>query len=307
MTPERDNARVRRCTAALRVTALLVLLGNVGVGVFAVRAHARAHELMQSAGASLLAYARADHVAAPSTLVLNGTPLHLMSGSTTDSIRALLDTFHARCRRVGGRFGEPLLERQPRLGALAPPARAALDGVLRLDSERSGYIACLDLGNERVSPTDLISRVRAFLATGDLAKIGDLRFAWTSRDPGRTSYVALWSESSVPLRSMFPPRGDAPGEEIRDLPRPDGSRRVLSAWQQGEAPILVVYRARRSAAELAQRYGQQLTALGWVVERQTRAPGTPTGLLVRRGRTVILAIASDDGHNAAELTLTPLR
>jgi hypothetical protein len=295
--------RVARPVAAMaRLGCMLAALCTLAILALGLDARARAHELMQDAGSVMLGYADTDHFDPARTLVLNGTPLHLRSGSTADSVSALLDIFHQRCKRVGAGLGQ--LAAPGALSAREALHVPALDGVLRLNDERGGYVACLDLRASSLTITELRARVRAFIATGDAGAVGDVRLLWARRQGQHTSYVALWSEGRLPLQEMFPTSGDAPGRDAPDLPRPRGARRTLSAWQQDAQPLLVSYGLPEAVTAVAPRYRAELAALGFRVRQVADQSGV---LLLQRGLSLASATLADDGHGGSRLTLVPLR
>jgi hypothetical protein len=266
------------------------------LGALGHTARAYVDELALGAGADMLRYARADQIDAHRTIVVNGLHIRMTSGGTGDSPRRVLDLFHARCRARGIRLDAnappaiPLPPRWPGVKALP------LDGVLRLDDGERGYVACLDLGGRRLSPDELLDRTRRFLADGDLAHFGELRFAIAERDGDRTSYLALWSEGALPLREAFPADRDAPGQDPAGVPRVPGTRRVLSAWQLDAAPMLAVYRAPgTTVASLATRYRRTLEAAGF---RVRSAPEAARGLVASRGDAWFLIALEADGADA---------
>lgn len=291
--PVRTTRRFRRPRGAAWTVAVFV-------AVAATLAHtARAHvdELALGAGAAMLRYAGADQVDAERTLVVNGLRIHVSSGGTKDAPREVLDFFHARCRERGIRFDARAAT--GRRAARLPPWAGGLplDGVLRLDDGERGYVACLDLGGRHLSPDELLQRTRRFLAEGDLAHVGGLRFAAVERHAERTSYVAIWTEGSLPLWRAFPPDRDAPGKDLAAVPRVPGTRRVLSAWQVDAAPMLAVYHAEATTAQvLAGRYRRSLEAAGF----QVRASGAnDRSLVASRGGGWCLIVFADDGSGAA--------
>jgi hypothetical protein len=292
--------------AVLRVGVLIAVLAALVIFSAVLRAQAHVDEVMQDAGAALFAYTREAPHDQPRTLLINGARLRVLSGSTSDAVKDALDGFDTRCRNVSGGAGQAWLEQRALLAAATPALRAALHGVLRVDDEHGGYVACFDLGGQHLTPGELTARVRAFLATGDLADIGGLRFAWARREAEHTTYVAVWSLDHLPLRSMFPARGDARGAELEGLPRPRGSQRVLSTWQEAEAPMLVGYRSARGAAALIRQYSTQLENEGWRVQTVRRASG-PRRVLLRRRDALVAAVVADNGSGGSVLVLTPLR
>jgi hypothetical protein len=153
----------------------------------------------------------------------------------------------------------------------------------------------------------LIDRLRAFVASGDLACVGDLRFVWARRDGPETSYVALWSEGPLAIRSAFPAQGDAPGADLPELPRPAHSVRILSAWQEQQAPMLAGYQSPGSASALSARYWQQLVAAGFVLRPLPSSAECARCLQIESGRSAAIAVFSEDEGRGAVVTLAPLR
>lgn len=297
----------RSFAARLRVATLLLAVGLSACCVLGMQAQARANELIARAGEQMLTYAHAQHRDGARTLLVNGVPLHLLSGSTPDSVAGLLDFMHVRCRDAGGRFEEQFRQAsRGRLPRIAGDTRVPLDGVLRLDDERGGYLACLDLGGTRVAPEELLRRVRAFLATGNLAEVGDLRFIWARRSGKTTSYVAVFTEGPVPLLSMFPAHADAPGLDLPELPRPTHSQRLLSTWQEDQAPMLVSYRIAAPLATAEADFRALLVQHGYAIRKQDpRAQGS-RAWLAGRGASSALAIFAADGPDRTVISLTPL-
>jgi hypothetical protein len=294
---ERGMRRVRRVALALLVAGLTVASG-LAASVRQARAHAG--ELLRNVGAEVMRYADSDQDDAPRVLVVNGLPLHVGSGGTPDGPGRVLDAFHARCRERGMRFDlAPSSQTRP----IRPPALRALplDGVLRLEDAARGYVACLDAQGRVTSLDDLLARARLFLADGDLAHFGALRFAMVERHGARTHYLALWSEGSLPLARAFPARGDAPGRDPSEIPRVTGTRRILSAWQTGHEPMIALYRASQTGtAALAARYHAALRRAGFRVEPRA---SDGTGFVTHRdGAWFLIAIAPDGSDAIASVT-----
>lgn len=294
-----------RTRPAVRVASWLAALLGASLAVLALGVHhARAYvdELARSAGADMLRYARANQQDARRTLVVNGLRIHVGSGGTADAPRAVLDAFHERCRTRGVAFDAPL--RDPAHAAFVPDAVARtlpLDGVLRLDDAEHGYVACLDAGGRRLTPDDLLDRTRRFLADGDLAHLGELRFAAVERRGPRTHYLALWSEGSFPLGRAFPPQGDAPGKDPTGIPRVAGARRVLSAWQSDQVPSITLYRAdATSVPALASRYRHALERAGF--QLRADAPDDRGLVAVRDDAWFLVAFAADGPDAIASIT-----
>jgi len=293
-----------RLTRALRAAAFGLAWLLASIACFCWSAHARTGELLEDAGAGMLSYARAGHLDASRTLHVNGLVLRVLSGSTRDSLTAVLDFFHERCRRVGGELAR-LAPSAPGRSVHPLPARV-FEPVLRREGTQTGYLGCLDLGAAPLGLEPLLRRLRAFARDGDLAVLGGLRFVWAAREHEHTTYVAVWNAGSLRLADLAPARGDAPGADVDGIPRPPGSRRVMSVFQEGAAPMLVGYRAQLPASALGARYRKALIDGGFVVREGARAPGAPAFLVASRGAASTLVMFTAESVGTSSALLVPL-
>jgi hypothetical protein len=275
------------------------------MGGLAWTARAKARDALRSAGELMLRYAGAEQLDDPRELVVNGLALHVLSGVSAEPLGDVLDLFEARCKQVGGGFDREIADLLRARKAASLPAQIMRGASLREDDEHRGYLACLDLGTDRLATSELIARLQAFAQSGDVANVGDLRFVWARRDREQTSYMALWTEGPLPLPVAFPEAGDAPGIDLPNLPRPEASTRVLSAWQRDAAPSLVSYRSESTLDELERSYRRQLTALGLDVHAGDRQGGV-RWLRVEAAEQTALAVLSQDARGRGLVMLTPL-
>jgi hypothetical protein len=298
----------QRRAGLVRALRVIAGLGGLALGAaicIAITARARAGELLQDAGAAMLSYAPVDVLDAPRVLHVNGLALRLMSGHTRHDVTSVLDLFDRRCGARDGGFARRIAAL--RRGARAPLAAVddrLLRPVLRGEGPSEGYLACLDLGADELAPTQVVARLRAFAATLDLARLGDLRFVWARADEDGTSYVAVWSEGPVRLAHMFPARGDAPGLDPSALPRPPRSRRVLSAWQEHEQPTVTSYSVELPVAELRTAYRDALIDAGFSVREGADARGW---LIAARASSSTAVLLRADRAERSIATLLPLR
>ncbi|HEY2733901.1 MAG TPA: hypothetical protein VGI70_07950 [Polyangiales bacterium] len=266
----------------------------------AARAHAYGEQALSRFGQHMLRYAGARHQTDPEEIDLNGAEFHLSTGTTDASVDALLDEFQRKCTQKNGR----LAEQWATLGEKhheKPSAHSPLwDGVFRGGGHDSGVIACAETGDTTLAPATVIERVRAVLATGELSKLGELRYVYAARDGFRTMFVAVWSEGPLNYRAMFPRQGDAPGHDPIGVPRPDGVRRVLSSTPNHRArATLNVYEASdKPAKQLIEFYAEQLPAGGFQLLT------TPRHFIAARDGSRLLTISiQDDRHGRGIATI----
>lgn len=264
-----------------------VILSAAGYGSLRI-ARAEVGERLLGFGAELASFPSLRPHGPPRRVSVNGLEFGLLTLSTREPVRETLDRFHERCRARGG-FALP----EALSGKLG-----SLDGTFREESEKEGVIACIDT-NRPLAFEELSQRLKAFGKSGDLRDLGELRYAFARREGTHTTVVALWTEGSAPLFGVFPEKGDAPGLDPRDVPRPPSSRRLLSGREHGMPYSLTLYRVEQPPDSLRAWYERAFAAEGWeVVTQEARGPS-----LLRKGeRTLSLHVSrARDGQSVATI------
>jgi hypothetical protein len=273
-----------RVAACVSVFALAVLAWTVH------RVHAFGERTLQNVGEHMMRYAGATHQTAPELLSVNGATFHLSTGSVQAPVEDVLDRFHAKCNARNGRLHEQWADVSRRRGVKLDGYSSLLDGVFRSAGQHSGIVACFETGEARLAPSILLGRVQRVLATGDLAQLGQLRYAYVTRNSADTTvFVALWGDGRLNFREMFPARADAPGGDPAGVPRPAWTQRVISMQPQAAAASFHVYRSKTlTQADLFAFYSAQLPAAGF--ELLMRKPA----LMVARSRDRTLTLSMRD-------------
>jgi hypothetical protein len=257
----------------------------------------------------MMRYDQARAQDAPRQLVVNGQTIHLSSGNAARSLTTVLDFFEARCADVDGAIVEQTEAAIREYGRPASVPAGDTSPVLRDERVGRGFVACLDLGAQSLSPTEIAARLRRYNASGDVHDIGDVRYVFAEGDARSTHFVAMWSEGSFNLRQMVPADGgDAPGTDPADAPRPAGARRALHAFERGQSESITVYWSERTDSELEEHYRSSLPRHGWsLVEHPDRdldsdAPRTLVAMNGSRMLTVVVRPEGARGSSAAVFT-----
>jgi hypothetical protein len=276
---------MKSLAAAARVLGLTLVLLSLGVALVARRAEAQVVEGLRGFGEQLAGLGVLSPHSAPRRLVVNDLEFGFFTLGTKLNVHAALDRFKGLCR-TAGKVDLPAAVRQ-KLEAESP-GELSEAGVLRNESERDGFLACLDFG-QNTSGEALLTRLVEFGRTRSLRSLGQVRYVMARRGNEETTLVVLWSEGEGRLDKVFPKSGDAPGRDLEGVARPSGSARLLSAAEVGMPFGLAVYRVDgTSAAAVKASYGAQLAVQGWRV--QTR----PGGILVAHSgqRTVLVHLSN---------------
>ena len=279
--PRGIRARLTRQVAGImRAATLLVVLLGITSTLWLKTAEARFGEMLEGFGAALPQQLGASRLnSAPRSLVVNGLNLRLVTATTTESVRAVLDRIEARCRARGGIAA-------PEHFRSALPS--VMSGAFRNDTERGGVLACIDSGRP-IALAEVADRLRAVSTTGDLEALGQLRYVLARRHEGKTTLLILWTEGPLPILRAFSQDGDAPGHDPAGIPRPQGSRRILSGSEMGMPYALTVYAVPHGDLnQLLEWYRATLRARSWSV-----ATAGPRCLHVQRnGHDTLISLST---------------
>jgi hypothetical protein len=203
-------------------------------------------------------------------VTVNGQKMFFASSFTEKSPREVLDVVEEHCRERSGRALRELgilpekVKGQAVPPALRDPTRWATSRA-DADDGAAGQIACLAQPDDPNGFAGLLDRMAEFAASGDVSKLGDMRyFVVREHAPaGETQVLAMWTEGPFNIPAMFPESGDAPGDDSPDVPRPSGATRAFSASTPDRPYSLRIYQSKQSPSEVLSKYDSELPARGW--------------------------------------------
>jgi hypothetical protein len=299
----------------MRLT-LFVLFVYAGVVVFVYqRARAQMGEMLFALGVEMLRYDDVEKQGETRTLHLNGQEIHLATAVTRHPLERVLDYYESRCMEHDGRLAEQITELSRGDAVPGEIDGSMFDATLRSEEGNKGYVACLDQGTERASPDGVIEKFERFKATLDISEMGALRYIYAEESDGTTLFVTFWSDGPLRIREIFPSEGDAPGRDVEGVPRPDGSRRILSSWEAGEPQIVAMYQSGEAEVrDIDSFYRRSMEDGGWTLleldEERRRAlgfevPRTPNPFLVfeQDERMVAVGISQADSQGPVTTVL----
>lgn len=172
-------------------------------------------------------------------VLLNGFPIHLVTGQTTDSVESVLKFYESQ-----------LVSPQARERKETAPI------LVRRQTALGGY-----LFSAQRPDTEVLERVKQGQAP--LASAGPLRMVHAQRVGGVTQYLAAWSDSAMPPAVIEPSSdSDAPGRDLPDVPRPLGVR-VYNFEEPATGYSLVAYRVAAPARQALQATVERLLQAGF--------------------------------------------
>jgi hypothetical protein len=296
--------------AALFAIAALCLIGGLRA------ASGAAGETAREVGSLLSALDR--NSTAPRSLLLNGARFALRTETSRGSLASALSVAHARCseRSLLAGWARPANTKLGNRGTTLVAQALGLDGILDIEHDREGVVACFEATEGKpplFGPQELGQALAVVAQSGDLSVLGSFRYVYArAESDGRTAHLELASEGPLNVRRMFPEQGDAPGVDDAELPRPRGTRRVLSVvhevGQGVRAAALIGYESQAAAGEVRRVYAAELRARGFALrELEGSERGAALPLVVRTaGRTVLVSFSERRTSSGSWVLVLPL-
>jgi hypothetical protein len=265
MRIERRSSIRARFARAARVTTYC---GVVSVVLSLVAARQVRADVLEATGETSSVLAQLGELpelgAGLSRLSVNGESVHVAAAVVPGSIDDVVRAIEKSCRAdVQGL--ESLSARPPASRPELDLASIVFDAARSVTTRTAGGATVLCVADTDATRDESPGRrLDHFVTTGDIAALGSLRhFALTSVPTG-TRVIAAWLPSRFPLDRVFPASGDAPGSDATGVPRPDNSRRVLTAGAEGYPNVIRVYESgETNAGDFGRRYDDALRRAGW--------------------------------------------
>lgn len=196
---------------------------------------------------------------------LNGEPIYVTSAVTEAPAHDVLNRFETLCRQHAGGL-DKMFEQLPEniKSDFDKVDGSAGIGIIRNEAGPEGMIACL--AQEPIDGWEnLPSRIEAFLDSGDLSKLGDVRYVYVKENgEGRTHVITVWTDGPFNLYNVAPMDGqEAPGSDSPNAPRPGDAVRLLSATVEGAPYAVRIYDSGKPQHEVLAMYDEQMPARGW--------------------------------------------
>ncbi len=192
---------------------------------------------------------------------VNGQAMMVSSHMVDASMKEVLDEAEASCKASSGGLQADLAH-LPKYAL--QKVSSLIFGVVRREADHRGFVACME-NNRMEGAMGMSADLQEVARTGDIGKLGTFRYVTVERSPGatRTHVLRQWTEGSFNLTTLFPKEGDVQGSDLTELPRPDGSRRILDASIEGSHFGVRVYDAAGTPATILAGYDRDMGPKGW--------------------------------------------
>lgn len=210
------------------------------------------------------------------------------------------------------------------VGTSPADTEGALDAV-RADCESGDRVRMLGLPPERDEHTRgdppprlrKVERVNAGPELGAVLCIFDapggegtmVRYSRAQRSEGAkvTSVFTVSTESASPLDALFPTEGDAPGGDLPNVPRPEGSRRDFAASFEGETYGVRIYEAKGEMNDVVRKYDETMTKAGYASSAGVASAFLDARSYRRDGAQVVASFEQREGATIVSIAqLDPL-
>ena len=296
--PSKRSVR-RRLASCARVAGFITCLIGTGAVAAVVNAQGEARAATVELGRGLLEMR--ELLGSQTEIRINGNRMYAGGAHVASPLPAVLDRFEQHCRELGWQLDQNETESfaksvQTKLAALGATSLT----VSGQRSEDEGVVVCLLAPPSAHGAKQFLERAREFSVTGDLGRVGDIRYVSARKSAaGGTDVVTVWTEGPFNMKTLTDTEHDAPGSDLKGVARPEGSRRIMDVDMANGQYGLKSYRVRALAEPALESYARGLGRSGW----REMTTGITPGTTLRQSRTfekdgaalVVSAHAEGDG------------
>lgn len=297
----------------LRASAAVSVLAFLGTMVFVRQVHAQVDDMAVHFGDELTRVAGEQQISGAVDgdfyrVSINGAHANVATAVTRSDVTTVIDELYAGCEKHADGMADDFkdLRRTVEPGAKHANTGAPGFGALknRVDNDK-GYVLCFANGHE-LSSVESVTLLREAMETGDLTKVGHIRYITARKQgDGTTMVVAVWTDSPINVKTMFPEEGDTPGSDPANIARPNGSRRLLTATVQGAPAAVRVYEVPMNEDDAMKFYLDVMPKAGFPVAVDSDDP--KAGRIFTNGPVSFLVGAKNTEPGKSVVSMTESR
>jgi len=243
-------------------------------------------------------------------LRMNDAPLNVASALTHAGVGKVLQRAEEDCGAHADGMATDFAHLEKVVQSNAPHAEAGSPGFGVVRSEAAnkiGYVLCFANGG-KYSPLEAWQQVAEAARTGELTKIGQVRYVTARKDgEGKTRVTAVWTDQPFNLFEMFPTTGDAPGSDAPNMPRPEGARRIFTAYAEGAPAAIRVYDVPMNSHDAHQFYQEKMPGAGFQPQLWTEDQRFGAAYSNPIADYIVVATEAPNGHSAVTITESRMR
>ncbi|MGC4089338.1 MAG: hypothetical protein QM756_15915 [Polyangiaceae bacterium] len=291
---------------ALRVSAYLLALSLGGAFLGVRHVQAAMGERLFALGREAARLGVVDD--SSNRLRINGEELSLSLITVEASVAQVLDQVQSLCDQKASTFRELWQELPKQLSA---ERRAALSAsglrfgssAFRFEKPDAGVVLCF-VDPSEAERNGLLERLQAAVDSGDLGRLGALRYVSAQRTGTRTQLTVLDSEHSLNLERLVGDTNggsDVAGRDPVQVQRPPRSRRAFSAAALNTPYNYNVYESPESVEAVLARYDREMKASGWEVVPAPQLEDPWQRAFIKPMRMVVVVAAPSGDGSAVSL------
>ena len=296
--PKTISKTVRRSEFAvwkrLRLAGYVVAVGAVAAGLAYRSAYAGLQDQSIALGRELM---HVGDVARERYRVrINGEPVWVNSVLVESPKKVILDKAEALCRKNSGGLDADFAELPADFRkTVSGSEESAVMGVFRQEAGGEGVVACIVNPHAAGGLKGFVARAEAFQASKDLASLGNMRYVYVAESGKTTRVLTAVTEGSFRLDHFAPDHGEPGGTDVTDAPRPNGSKRLLSAEVDGAAYGVRIYESSESQAAVLAQYDAEMPGRAWLKPANLPGREHEARLFMKGGQDLILLTSVDRG------------
>ena len=197
-----------------------------------------------------------DAMSEPRRVMVNGNTTHMMVGRTGDYISSVLDFYARRYEAQPVQLlDKDAVEKIPDLETKDCVTRAlrfveclGASQQFRMERDDFGFWSGFDFHDAdlAIGTEDFAGTLESALSSGKLGTLGIGRvvIALKERPHSETTVITMWTDRDFNInRLMSDGHGDVGGDDIKEVPRYPGNRRILTVQQEnrGSLDSIAVY------------------------------------------------------------------
>jgi len=246
-----------------------------------------------------------------SQLRINGNTVFAGGRHVNAQLGVVLDHFEKHCNEFGWDMRADLDTIGHHRGGsasspIAPTPRAHNEdawsftlGKKRTDSE--GLIICLAPKERQSGFRHFLEQARAATETGEIGDVGQIRYLYARKGASSgTDIVTVYTLGDFNMNRLLFTKGDVPGNDLPDVPRPSHATRVLFVELVDSPYVVRSYTTPDSAESTLREYQKGLPARRWKLVEADNS-GTDTLVFEKDGAGIIVTATEQGGMTRLDI------
>lgn len=283
----------------LRVSAVISVIVALG-GALAWR---------KAAAATLEASARLDPaiegldgmIGRPAQILFNGNTFFASARHVARPVEQVVNILEKRCSDFGWDADLPAQGEGGLVGSTSGDEGQHSLTMAKNVSDGRSVVVCLTSSTKQRGFANFAERLRHFLKTGDMSRLGELHYFVAKKGSSSgTTLLSVWTRGGLNIRTLLGDGGEAPGSDSSEVSRPADSRKIMQLELADSAYALRSYSSSEAADVVLKQAGDSLSRRGWIVPPDA-APQPGTFTFMKGGAAILLMASATDWGSSLDI------